>query len=51
MHKGLWWANIKEAEGVEDLGYNIKMDLIDIGWTGFIWLRRSTNGGFLRTRQ
>jgi hypothetical protein len=29
---------------------NIKIDLRDIGWAGFIWLRIGTNGGFLLTR-
>jgi hypothetical protein len=29
---------------------NIRVNLGEIGWTGFIWLKIGTSGGLLRTR-
>jgi len=48
---------VGKSEGKRPLGrhrhrweVNVKMDLLEVGWvayTGLIWLRRGTGGGYL----
>jgi hypothetical protein len=53
MHRKFESGNLKGRDHAEDLGvgcedtHNVKMDLMETGWEGFIWLRIGTNGGLL----
>jgi len=48
---GFWWGNLRERDYLEDIGIDRRIilesifeKLVGIIWTGFIWLRRETNG-------
>jgi predicted aspartyl protease len=54
VHSGFWWGDLRERNHLVDTGVDgkiiIKMDFQEVGWgawTGFIWLRIGTGGGFL----
>jgi len=56
IHAKFWWGNMKGLDQVKDLGVDEKLLLKcvlkkEVGrgggkWTGFIWLRMGTSGGF-----
>jgi hypothetical protein len=53
-----WCGNLKERDGLEDLGIDGTIILKCIlkkwnwkAWTGFVWLRIGTGGGFHEMRR
>jgi hypothetical protein len=39
VHTGFWWGHLRERDHSEDLGgYNIQMDLQEIGGDGVDWI-------------
>jgi hypothetical protein len=54
MHTAFWLGNLRERDQLEDIGADGRIILQWIfkkwdgeAWTGFIWLRIRTGGGFL----
>ena len=47
MNTGFWWGNMKDGDGVEDLGVdwkvNIKMYFTEIGWESLDWIDVADN--------
>jgi len=51
---GLWWGNLRERDHLEDIGIDRRIildwileKLVEMIWTGFIWLRGETSGRLL----
>ena len=58
MHIMVWWGNMKDKDGLEDVVVEGTTILKKIckkqdgrAWTGLIWLRRGTSGALLQARQ
>jgi len=54
MHTGFWWGNLRERDYFEDPVVDGRIILTWIfrkwnggAWTGLIWFRTGTGGGFL----
>lgn len=53
IHTKFWWGNMKGLDQVKDLSVDEKLLLKRVSkkevgreWSGFIWLRTGTSGGF-----
>ena len=53
-HTGFWWGYLKERDHLENPGIDGRIILRcifrkwDVGaWTGSIWLRKGTDGGYM----
>jgi len=49
VHMGFWWGTSEGNNDLENLHIDekIKMDLMEMVWTGLIWLMIRTSGGLL----
>jgi hypothetical protein len=53
VYTGFWWRNLRETDYFEDPGVDGKIIFSGNGmraWTGVIWLRIWTDGGYLLMR-
>jgi len=55
VHTGFWWGDMRERDNLGDLGLDVRIILNWIfkkwdgeAWSGLVWLRIGTCGGFLR---
>ena len=54
VYTGFWWGNLRERDHLEDADIHWRIILIWIlrkgdmrAWSGSMWLRKGTGGGYL----